>query len=422
MAGAGKNMFDLRISNRVAVLNLLYARGGLSRKEIAAQLNLTPPAISHIVGDLIEEGVLVETKKVEGSSRMGRREIILEIDRTRFKVLCAYIPTRNVRISCIDLAGHIDFCKELRFDASIGGEDILHGICDEMQAYLHRMDDAQRRQVIGVGLGIKGIYDDRRGVSVKSFGLWEDNLPVQRIVQDRLSMKVLVNNDIRCIANAETLFHHYEDIHSMLFVKHGPLVGGAFVLNGGLFKGFGYQAMELAHFIVDPLGSVCRCGKRGCLETVVGFDVIASHLRIQYTASRMPILYELTGGDKEAITMETIIESFDRGEYIVREMLDSSLDRFALMLVDAIGLVDPEKVVLYGYPFESEAFVALLKEKIQKISCGNVRTSIEKSRRNLALEDRGCASIVIDDFLQNGAIFAAPGTAAAPRDAAEPWA
>ena len=272
-------MFDVRLSNRVAVLNLLYRKGGLSRKEIAAHLSLTPSAISHIASDMIEEGILVEAKKVEGSNRMGRRETLLEIDAARFKVLCAYIPTREVKMSCIDLAGNIDFHKELSFGTALSGEEMLHAICEEMLAYLRSLEEDQRNRVIGVGLGIKGIYDDERGVSVKSFGLWEDDLPVREIMEKRLCLKVTESNNIRCVANGEKLFNHQENIDSMLFVKLGPLVGGAFILHGKLFKGYGYQAMELGHFVVEPLGAVCRCGKRGCLETVIGFDVIANHLR-----------------------------------------------------------------------------------------------------------------------------------------------
>ncbi|MFA9381691.1 MAG: ROK family protein [Acetanaerobacterium sp.] len=401
----GKNMLYLRVSNRVAVLNMLYSTGGMSRKEIAARLSLTPAAISHITSDMIAEGVLVETKKVEGSSRMGRREIILEIDLTKFKVMCAYIPTRDVRITCIDLAGNVDFCKNLQFDTKISGEKMIDSICDEMLVYMDSLSEEQRRWIIGAGLGVKGICDDQRGISVNSFGLWEDNLPIRELVEKRLGLKVMTHNNIRCVASGEMLFNQHKDIQSMLFVKLGPLVGGAFVLDGGLFKGYGNHAMELGHFVVDPLGSVCRCGKRGCLETVIGFDVIADNLGLHYSATRVPILYQLTGGDKSKITMENIMESFDRNERVVCEILDGALERFAFMLVDAIGLIDPQIITLYGFPFESEKFMELLKKKITKLNHGEVSTEIVRSSRNLQLDDLGCASIVIKDFLSNGAIY-----------------
>ena len=189
----------------------------------------------------------------------------------------------------------------------------------------------------------------------------------------------------------------------MLFVKLGPLVGGAFVVDGRLFTGHSYHAMELGHFVVDPLGSVCRCGKRGCLETVIGFDVIANHLALLLSPARLPILYHLTGGDKTKLTMETIMESFDLNERIVVDILDGALERFALTLVDAIGLIDPQRVTLYGVPFESARFVALLHEKVKALAHGELSAELVISNRNLQLADLGCASIVIKDFLANGA-------------------
>lgn len=405
MTDVGRNMFDLRVSNRVAVLNLLYYLGGMSRKEIASRLNLTPAAISHITSDLMAEGVLIETKKVEGSNRMGRREVILEIDRTKFKVMCAYIPTREIRVSCIDLAGNIDFCKDINFSPAVTGTEMLNSICDEMLDYMNSLSPEQRRWIIGVGLGVKGIFDDVRGISVNSFGLWESNLPVREIVEDRLGMKVLCHNNIRCVASGEMLFNHHKNIQSMLFVKLGPLVGGAFILNGGLFKGHSYHAMELGHFVVNSQGYVCRCGKRGCLETVIGFDVIANHLRVHYSTKRTPILYHLTGGDESKISMENIMESFDQDEWVVCEIIDGALDHFAFMLINAIGLIDPQRITLYGFPFESEKFKNMLIDKIKCISHEEMTTEIVKSSRNLQLDDLGCASIVISDFLSNGAIY-----------------
>ena len=403
MTTIGKNMVDLRVSNRVAILNLLYTAGGLSRREIAAQLNLTPAAISHITGEMIQEGVLIEAKKVK-DGRMGRHAVILEINVTRFRVLCAYIPTRDLRLSCFDLAGNVHFSKELSFDESHSGKEIIGAVCGEMQAYIDQLDSEERKWIIGIGLGIKGICDVRRGISVKSFGLWEDNLPLRDMVEARLGIRTLVDNDIRCMAYGDMLFNRHEDIQSMLFVKLGPLVGAAFVVDGRLFTGHSCHAMELGHFVVDPLGSMCRCGKRGCLETIIGFDVIANHLALLFSPARVPILYRLTGGDKTKLSMETIMESFDQNERVVVEILDGALERFAFALVNAIGLIDPQRVTLYGIPFESPRFVALLHEKLKALARGDVSAELMISNHNLQLADLGCASIVIKDFLANGAL------------------
>lgn len=405
MAILGKNMVDLRVSNRVAILRLLYAKGGMSRKDIAASLQLTAASISQITGDLVSEGVLSETKSVSGSSNMGRKEVILEINLTRFRVLCAYVPTREVRICCVDLAGNTYFSKDLNFADSCSGAQIVQSICKEFKQYTDSLPAEQRATIVGMGLGIKGIFDNVRGVSVNSFGLWEHELAVGELVSKQFPIRILGENNIRCVATAEMMFNQDESLQSMLFVKLGPLIGGAMIVDNSIFRGFGYKAMELGHFVVDPLGFVCRCGKRGCLETIMGFDVIADNLALQYSPERMPVLYQLTAGDKSKITMELIIKSFEGGDRVTGDILDVALERFAFMIVNVSSMVDPQKVILYGFPFESEKFLSLLQAKVDKLCVGGSQPLIEKSCRNLQLEELGCMSIVLEDFLNNGAIY-----------------
>jgi len=219
---------------------------------------------------------------------------------------------------------------------------------------------------------------------------------------------VLIDNDIRCIASAEMLFRPNRDSHSMLFAKYGPLVGGGFLLGGELFRGYSYSAMELAHFVVDSLGSICRCGKRGCLETVAGFDVIRNTVKLHYSNARTPILYERTNGDADSITYDDIMHCYDNDEELVVKVLDGALDCFALVLVNAIGLVNPEKVMLYGFPFESERLLCTLVEKLSRLSCNKLSAEILKSSRNMQLDNLGCAAIVFIDFFEKGAIYTEP--------------
>ena len=394
----GKNMFDLRASNRAAILSLLYTSGGMSRRDIAIRMNLTAAAISQITADMIEEGILVEAKKTQ-DHKMGRRAVILEIASTKYKVLCAHMPTRNVSISCFDLAGSRYFQKNIEYDASLSGKEVINGVCDEMQAYMSQMDPQERKGIVNIGFGVKGICDDVHGVSVTSFGLFEDNLPIREIVESRLGVRTLVNNDIRCMAFGDMFYNRHEVLHSMLFIKLGPLVGGAYVMNGNLFSGYNHQAMEVGHYVVDPQGEMCGCGKKGCLDTVIGFDVIAAQLERQYSAENLPVLYELTNGDKANISMETIMESYDLDDKVVSDMLDSALERFALMLVNTAGLVDPQRITLYGFPFRSHKFVDMLSEKVGLFAHKGLTAEIVISSRNLQLEDIGCAAVVINDFL-----------------------
>ncbi|RVN14788.1 winged helix-turn-helix transcriptional regulator, partial [Sinorhizobium meliloti] len=67
-----------RAMNRRLILNLLRREGAKSRAEIAAATGLSPAAVTFVVSDLIEEGLLIEGQSVAGAQ--GRRPIPVAID------------------------------------------------------------------------------------------------------------------------------------------------------------------------------------------------------------------------------------------------------------------------------------------------------------------------------------------------------
>ena len=45
-------------------------------------------------------------------------------------------------------------------------------------------------------------------------------------------------------------------------------------------------AGEIGHAIVDEQGALCRCGKRGCLETLAGASALAELLSLATSGDR----------------------------------------------------------------------------------------------------------------------------------------
>ncbi len=401
----GKSMTDVRVSNRAAVLRHLYSHGGLSRKELARRLNLTPATLTNITAGLIGEKVLIEGSPREGGARSGRKEVVLEIDLKHFRALGVYAAERSMTAFCMDLAGETLFERRHHFDELATGPEMLGAICDSLEQYLAGLPEGERRRVIGLGLALRGLVDPVHGVSIRSFGLWEDNLDVRAIMEARFpGLGIHMNNNVRCIANAQNLLHNGS--RSMLFLKYGPLLGGAFILDGALYCGHNYQAFELAHTIVDLSGPVCRCGKRGCLESIINFHLMAKHLEIQYSQARVPILFEITRGDRRNIAMDTILAAYDREDRVVRETVNRAIEYLAMEIVNTMVLINTESIVLYGPPFESQAFMARLLDEVERLGVGTQDTVIMKSQSNLELDHFGCVSIVLKDFLDSGATVA----------------
>jgi len=59
-----------------------------------------------------------------------------------------------------------------------------------------------------------------------------------------------------------------------LYVSGEIGVGAGVILDRELFRGARGWAGEIGHVTVEPGGAPCRCGARGCLETVAGLEAL----------------------------------------------------------------------------------------------------------------------------------------------------
>src|SRR6185436_2177790 len=57
-------------------------------------------------------------------------------------------------------------------------------------------------------------------------------------------------------------------VRNFAAIYTGEVLGGALLLDGHLYRGPHGAGGELGHTFVQVDGAVCRCGRRGCWETI----------------------------------------------------------------------------------------------------------------------------------------------------------
>ncbi|MCW3839578.1 ROK family protein [Micromonospora yasonensis] len=121
--------------------------------------------------------------------------------------------------------------------------------------------------LVGCGMVVPGVVDERRGIGRLSVNLGWRDLPVAEPVGRALGIPATVGHDVRAGLLAESRLGAARGARNVVFLPVGTGVAGALMLDGRLVSADGW-AGEVGHVIVDPEGSVCGCGSRGCLETV----------------------------------------------------------------------------------------------------------------------------------------------------------
>lgn len=404
MAIRGKNMLDLKQGNRSAILMLLHEQGGMSRKQIAAKLNLTPAAITMIVTELIEDGIIREVRVLEGNGSAGRKEILVDICSDRFFAMGVYYGVERAVISTTDLGGRLLGSETFLYDYNSGADFVINKICKTLNATI-RQYEQKGLVYVGLGVSARGIVDDDAGYCIDSYGGWKDkNVPIKAKMGELLNSKrICFRQNVRALADAYIFTNHTEVIESMLLVKNDVGIGSALVINHRVHMGQHYNAAEMGHIVVEPNGGrPCRCGSRGCLETIASCYNIERDLRAVCTPEKAPHLFALAGGNTENVTFRLGLEVLAR-DSAVKEIIDRAADQLAQAIRNNIIMLDVQKLVLHGTVFHSNYFMNRLSASINFDGrYGNLEQLLDITSPDSDLDTVCSPILAIKDFFSRG--------------------
>src|SRR3954447_1840700 len=271
------DQLTLRRTNLGLVLRRLRDHGPRSRATLATELGMTRSAVSTLVTELAERG-LVRSGGVERGA-VGRPGTAVELDGRAVAGLGAEVNVNHVSTMALDLSGEVVSEHELALDArAVSAEEVL----DRLAQLVRRTGADPARggaEPVGLTVGVAGLVDRERNVVTHGPNLrWRD-VPVGRLLGDRLgdgsgaAYPITVDNEgnLATIAEATPGDPSRQDV-LVIFGEVG--VGGGIVADGRLLRGRHGYAGEFGHMIVEPQGRRCGCGPGGCWETVVGLRAL----------------------------------------------------------------------------------------------------------------------------------------------------
>lgn len=345
----GKNMTHLKQDNRKKILLLLHDKP-LSRKDIAEQLNLTPAAVTILTNEMIEEKWLVQ-KGSEGTGTVGRRKIILGINEKFKKVIGVYIDQSkyHVGLATLDYEIIVEEQHEIK-DRTPQGllKDVIGSIYQLLGKNSIPLED-----LFGIGVGIVGAVKDNK--SEHAYGLWDETVAIADILHHEFKRPVEVENNVRALAEAELVKGPLGSNDNMIYMKYGPGVGSALILNRHLYKGSHHVAGEIGHLAIHNSTKVCSCGKTGCLEAEISQSAL-----------------------EEALKMSTdvIIKKYDEKDEYVVQVIHEKINLLAFVLNNQITMLDPDVLIVHGDLFKHEGLYDYFREQVNpnvKVICSHIK-------------------------------------------------
>ncbi len=230
-----------RAMNKRVLLGLLLRMGPLSRRDLARSSRLSPGAVTALVQDLMSEGLVAEMDAGESSG--GRRPIPLQICfGARFSI--------GIKLSEAGLSGVLTDLAATEIMAAhrpaqgLRPEEVVDQLA-EIVAELAPEHDPRRQKLIGVGIALPGFVDVDRGTVSSVSRILSSDMPIARIVSQRIGLPVWIDNDVNAYVIAHRRFGLARGKETVLAIVLGTGVGAGLVIAGKIHRGAHFRAGEI---------------------------------------------------------------------------------------------------------------------------------------------------------------------------------
>lgn len=324
----------LRALNRRNILYHLRRLGPTSRTRLVELTGLSAASVSGVTAEMIEDGLLVEQSVGEAGLTGGRRPIYLDIAYDAHYAIGLKLREDRIDAVLTDLRTQVVAHLSQTLSSKTPQEVALQvsAICRTLteQAGVS-LDD-----VIGVGIGLSGVVDAKKGLAVHAPLLGWHDIPIAQLVMAQTNLPIWIDNDVNSFAAAQRLFGHGKQATSFLTVAVGRGLGAAVVANGELYRGRNGGAGEFGHNLIRPGGRLCSCGRHGCLEAYTA------------TAALVAAYQERCPEHADPLTIDTLIQLANGGDPAAGQVFKEAGELLGLHLSYLVNTLNPELIVIGG--------------------------------------------------------------------------
>jgi predicted NBD/HSP70 family sugar kinase len=338
----------LREANRATLLDRIHRSGAMTQIEIAEATGLSTATVSTLVRQLVDEGKLV----TQNTTRNGRRATLVALARREGLGIGLAIARRELRLAVIDyaktiIAEHVlPLARGHKTDTTLERAMVL--IHETMSNI-----GAAPEEIKGIGVAVSAPVDHRtQTIAVPGILPGWDGVDLIGPFHEAFHVPVTVDNDSNCAAICEGSIGAARGKNNFICVDTSDGVGAGIMIDGHLMRGVTGLAGEIGHIQVDPLGSICSCGNRGCLNTVVD-------------EQRLVSLLTVTHGN---MTLDDLVSMANEGDPGCRRVIADAAVRIGTVAADLCIAVDPEEVIVSGQlALAAELFTEPFQQALQRL-------------------------------------------------------
>ena len=397
----GRSITGVKEHNLQAILSALLRYGPVSRVDMARLTGLSSTTVTNLVTELLEQGIVEGAGKLEAEGERpaaGRPRTLVRLIPDARCAVGIHIGVDTVRVGVTDLFGALQAYRLARQPENASPAQLLGLAAAQMEDALAESGKC-RDCLVGIGVGASGLTDPRTGVNVLAPSLGWRNVPVRDIVEGLTGRPVTVDNNVRAMALAESMFGAGRDVNTLAFIYSRVGVGAGFVVGGQLYRGTQYGAGEIGHTTVVPVGGKpCRCGNSGCLETLVSEGEIVRQAAVLAESSPHSSLARCLQAET---SVDAVFEAARGGDRHALALLDECAFHLGTTLANLTNLLNPDMIIVGGlFAAGSDLLLPRVEETMRRRAFAGLgeRVTLAVTTFGQKVGVIGAAALALDTF------------------------
>jgi glucokinase-like ROK family protein len=327
---------------KINIIRYYINNGENTLAELGKEMDLSVPTVTKLVGELIEEGFVVDFGKQETTG--GRRPNIYGVNPDSGYFIGVDIKRFRINIGLINFKGDMvesKFSIPFAYENTPESFDKLCGVINDFVDSL----SIPKHKILSAGINISGRVNTETGHSYSLY--FFNERPLTEIFQERLGMHVTIDNDSRSMAYGEFMSGVVKGEKNILFVNVSWGLGLGIITDGKLYYGKSGFSGEFGHLGVFDNEVICHCGKKGCLETEASGSFIYRRFMEKVAEGNSSIL-EKRIKKGETIIQEDILDAALKEDMLAIELIEEVGNTLGKHIAGLINLFNPELVIIGG--------------------------------------------------------------------------
>lgn len=216
-----------------------------------------------------------------------------------------------------------------------------------------------------IGIGSPGTVNRDTGVIEYSNNLKFKHLPLQKLLEDRLGKKVILENDANAAAYGEYKAGALRGAKNAVAITLGTGIGGGVIIDGKILAGSNFAGGELGHIVIEAKGRLCTCGRRGCWEAYASATGLIRTTQEAMEKDRSSALWTVAHGDLKNVDGRTAFQAMREGDAAGKAVVEEYIYYLACGVTNIINIFQPDILCIGGgVSNEGDPLMLPLKELV----------------------------------------------------------